>query len=76
MGIQGDSSAAEQFAGYLCLDVLVGNQDRHHENWGAIRKQKGIALAPTFDHSASLARNLKEQEKQDRLNTTDVGYSV
>ena len=23
-----------QFAGYLILDALVGNTDRHHENWG------------------------------------------
>ncbi len=25
-----------QFAGYLMFDALIGNSDRHHENWGII----------------------------------------
>lgn len=25
-----------QFVGYLILDALIGNTDRHHENWGII----------------------------------------
>ena len=30
-------SAVDVFVGYLVLDALVGNTDRHHENWGLIR---------------------------------------
>jgi len=50
------------FAGYLVLDALVGNTDRHHENWGILIKQVGDdwerILAPTFDHASSLGREL------------------
>lgn len=49
--------------GYLVLDALILNTDRHHENWALIRytsttgKDLGHRMAPTFDHASSLARN-------------------
>ncbi|HET9177409.1 MAG TPA: HipA domain-containing protein, partial [Terriglobia bacterium] len=50
------------FAGYLVFDALIGNTDRHHENWGVLIKQVGNQwagiLAPTFDHASSLGREL------------------
>ena len=49
-------------AQYLMLDALVGNTDRHHENWGFLVKQVGDRWegmpAPTFDHASSLGREL------------------
>ena len=58
-----DSQEAKaQFAEYLVLDGLIGNTDRHHENWGILRKWEGnrwaVTLAPTFDHASSLGREL------------------
>ena len=50
--------AASIFAGYLVLDALVANMDRHHENWGVLIDQRGIAppvLSPTFDHACHLS---------------------
>lgn len=49
------------FAGYLLLDAWIANQDRHHENWGAIWDGERLALAPSFDHGAALARNLSDE---------------
>jgi hypothetical protein len=50
------------FASYLVLDALIGNTDRHHENWGILRRRVGDhwqgMLAPTFDHASSLGREL------------------
>jgi hypothetical protein len=50
------------FADYLLLDALIGNTDRHHENWGILIRQVGDGwegmLAPTFDHASSLGREL------------------
>jgi hypothetical protein len=66
--------AADVFAGYLMLDALVGNTDRHHENWAVLvcRRQvegveKGIELAPTFDHASCLGFNLSDAERVDRM---------
>jgi len=71
------TSAADFFVGYLMLDALVSNQDRHHENWGLVAGQDcGITLAPTFDHAASLGRNESDETRLDRLKTKDKGRSV
>jgi len=35
----GVSTADTYFVGYLMLDALVGNTDRHHENWGVIVRE-------------------------------------
>jgi hypothetical protein len=59
-------SAFEVFAGYLVLDALVANQDRHVQNWAVLRPLPGagrIALAPSFDHGSSLAFNLTDHRR-------------
>ncbi len=69
------TTARQIFAGYIMLDAWIANQDRHHENWGAIRSpnEARMRLAPTFDHGASLARNLSDEERKDRLESRDSG---
>jgi len=71
-----------RFVGYLMLDALVGNTDRHHENWGVVLKptlvpalEEGaesqvrfhLSLAPTFDHGSSLGRELLEDRARQIL---------
>ncbi len=69
--------AAGLFAGYLLLDALVGNQDRHHENWGIIfLPEKGVFFSPTFDHASSLGRNEQDPTRREMLVTKDRGRSV
>jgi hypothetical protein len=75
-------SAADVFIGYLLIDALIGNQDRHHENWGLIlsinaaTKESKVFLAPSFDHASSLGRNERDEERMRRLQTRDMGSSV
>ncbi|HEY4697897.1 MAG TPA: hypothetical protein VIH29_07815 [Gallionella sp.] len=69
--------AADLFAGYLMLDALVSNQDRHHENWGLVFvPDKGVFFAPTFDHASSLGRNETDTVRTEMLATRDRGRSV
>ena len=69
--------AAGVFVGYLMLDALVSNQDRHHENWGIIfLPEEGVFFAPTFDHASSLGRNETDVGRTERLTTKDKGRSV
>jgi len=72
----GIHSAVDVFVGYVMLDAWIANQDRHHENWGALWNGTTLFLAPTFDHAASMARNLTDKEREERLTTTDRGYQV
>lgn len=64
------------FAGYLLLDAWISNQDRHHENWGAIWDGERLALAPSFDHGAAMARNLLDEERHERLTSRDERRKV
>jgi hypothetical protein len=73
---EGITSAMDVFIGYVMLDAWIANQDRHHENWGALRIADVEHLAPTFDHAASMARNLTEEEREDRLTTRDRGRAI
>lgn len=62
-------SARSRFAEYLVLDALIGNTDRHHENWGILRGRaddRESLMAPSFDHASSLGRELSD-ERRDRL---------
>ena len=71
-------SARNRIAEYIILDALIGNTDRHHENWGILRRRVGDRwesfVAPSFDHASSLGRELLD-ERQDRLIAEDrVGW--
>lgn len=70
-------SAADVFVGYLLLDALIVNSDRHHENWGVLQLPKGIrVLAPSYDHASSLGRELRDEDRLARLTTRDARRSV
>lgn len=73
-----DLNAGDVFCGYLMLDALVSNQDRHHENWAIIidSNTKTKTLCPTYDHAASLGRELLDAERSDRLSTRDNGRKI
>ena len=75
---RGIETALDVFTGYVLLDAWIANQDRHHENWGAIRspQEAQLRLAPTFDHGASLARNLSDEERKERLESRDERRQV
>ena len=64
------------FAGYLLLDVLIGNQDRHHENWGIILHENTLYLAETFDHASSLGRNDSDEKKRKILEKHDARLTI
>jgi len=59
------------------LDTLVGNTDRHHENWGIVAlPDRTVHLAPTFDHASSLGCHLLDDQRVKRLRTGDRNYDV
>jgi hypothetical protein len=65
------TTAFDWFAGFLVLDALVGNTDRHKENWGALEVRGTRHLAPSFDHASSLGFLLSDAERSERLTTRD-----
>lgn len=64
------------FLGYLMLDTLIGNQDRHDQNWGVLAYEGQSYLQPTYDHASSLGRLLSNDDCAGRLKNKDVNQSV
>ncbi|WP_409306149.1 hypothetical protein [Pectobacterium sp. B1J-3] len=71
-------NAADVFCGYLMLDALISNQDRHHENWAImLNNETGEQfLCPTYDHAASLGREMLDDERNERLTTKDTNRQI
>lgn len=72
--------ARVRVAEYLVLDALIGNTDRHHENWGILRERHGNqsrdTVAPSFDHASSLGRELRSERRELLLEENRVGEYV
>jgi hypothetical protein len=69
--LNGIETAKDLFVGYILLDALIGNGDRHHENWGFVRTRKAnspdlLYLSPTYDHASCLGRELLDVKRQMR----------
>lgn len=65
-----EMSAFDIFVGYLVLDAVIANQDRHDENWAVLRppgKAGSDRLCGSYDHSSSLGFNLRDEERRQRL---------
>ena len=74
------NDAKGQLAQYLVLDALIGNTDRHSENWGTLLSEDADrrveSLSPSYDHGSSLGRELMD-ERRERLLTDDrIGWYV
>ena len=71
------SSAKRKLASYFVLDALIGNTDRHHENWGALRNVEQNecvdSIGPTFDHASSLGRELLDERRRMLMRENRVG---
>jgi hypothetical protein len=72
-------SATDLFVGYLLLDGLVGNTDRHQQNWAVLQRQAPdlgprLILAPLFDTASCLGRELSDAERARRLESRDSQF--
>ena len=58
----------EELASYALLDGLIGNTDRHHENWMLARVYgpgyDQWEVAPSYDHASSLGRELTDERRR------------
>jgi hypothetical protein len=73
---EGIVAAKARFADFLVLDAVIGNTDRHNENWGVARRYdegKWVGyLARSFDHASSLGRELSDEKREQRLNNGQI----
>lgn len=77
-GFPKNFSSFDVFCGYLLLDALISNQDRHHENWAVLYhdETKLYYLCETYDHAASLGRELTPERREILLTSKDRGQQL
>lgn len=64
---------AATFAGYLMFDALIGNGDRHHDNWGVIDGPGDLRyIAPAFDQATGLGYQEVVEKKAARIKAANV----
>lgn len=77
-GLPSGWSAFDVFVGYLVLDAVIANQDRHEENWAVVlppsTSRSAGALAPSFDHGSSLGFGLTDPYRRHRLDGDGVEH--
>lgn len=65
-------SGFDVFCGYLILDALIANQDRHEQNWAVLERideSEAPRLAASYDHGASLGFNQTDERLEQILAT-------
>lgn len=50
------------FVRIMIFDALIGEQDRHEENWGITEKNGEFYISPLYDNGDSLLREFKNSE--------------
>ena len=61
---------------YFLLDGLIGNTDRHHDNWMLKYESRTgsaeITVAPSFDHGSSLGRELSDKSREYKIRNREI----
>jgi HipA-like C-terminal domain len=75
------ADAREWWARTLVFDALIGNTDRHPDNWGILakvdaQKNRSFRLAPAFDNGTSLAYERTEQSLAENWHDTRLGAYI
>lgn len=77
-GFADTDAVLTELASYMVLDALIGNTDRHHENWGlrahspVVQQARVLSAAPSFDHASSLGRELLDAKRAELLKNQQV----
>lgn len=56
-----DKRLFEDFIKVMVFDALVGEQDRHEENWGIKQIGNQYKFSPLYDNGCNLLRNFKDE---------------
>lgn len=57
----------EKFIGLMVFDALIGETDRHEENWGLLKEKESYRLSPIYDSSCNLLRQFKNTEYANKI---------
>lgn len=56
----------ESFLGIMVFDALVGETDRHEENWGLLKIDNKYQISPLYDSGCNLLREFKDPDNANK----------
>ena len=65
--INNGDEVINKFWDMFIMDTLIGNPDRHFDNWGLLEKNGDIKFAPVYDCGSSLAALVDDAKMEDLL---------
>lgn len=66
--LEGIKNLKQDFIKVIFFDYIIGNTDRHQNNWGVIKKNEDIIkLAPVYDNGSSLCSYVTEDKIEEFL---------
>lgn len=65
----------KEFFKIIIFDYLIGNTDRHQNNWAIIQKGEDVKLCPIYDNGSSLCCYLKEENIATYLGNDKVRFN-
>lgn len=60
--IEGYNLDHRQFLNMMLFDFLIGNTDRHQNNWAILRKNSNLRVSPLYDNGSALCCYVKEED--------------
>ncbi len=62
-----DKELINDFIKIMVFDSLIGETDRHAENWGITISNKEYKISPLYDNGCNLLREFRKEEKAQEL---------
>jgi len=66
--IKDKAGILDRFWDMFVVDALLGNYDRHLDNWGILSKDGIVSFAPVYDCGSSLGALLSDERMRELLN--------
>lgn len=57
-----DTTMFKDFLKIMLFDALIGETDRHEENWGITKSKEGYKISPLYDNGCNLLRDFKKED--------------
>lgn len=61
-----DKNLFKDFVKIMIFDALIGEQDRHEENWGITENKGSYSISPLYDNGDSLLREFKNYKNAEQ----------
>lgn len=71
-----DCNLFKGFIKIMIFDALIGEQDRHEENWGITRSGENYKISPLYDNGCNLLRDFKNEMYAEDYYTKKKDFDV